>query len=394
MNSSNFVIDGSIPSEWYVNALLEYLKKIPNCYIENDYDKLYTELENEINKAIKELDFEALSVCIDKMKFSQRYQNYYETARISILDYKQNEKAKEIIENEVIPVEIKFAYSKTEKCFSITNTIINKLKILDDMVYEDNNIRSVICPTIESFTKLFPNLGFYKVSSFRIMEELKIPTYLLKYIRSTKKYLFKTMKNVDSNDIEKISNKIYDYIMNRLYKKLFPVSIVKKDKEIFDNCILLSWTEPKHFIKGKTNYVYDTFLPDVMKYIKLIENEKSPRKNLINLSEVFKLISNLEMFNGGERGQGVDDTILILNYAIVKARPKHLFTNTKYLQLFIGENENKCEGSQLAQLMSICTFLLSIKYDKFYNINEEEFNKKCDEWRNYLDNEFDMSFYK
>ena len=394
MNSSNFVIDGSIPSEWYINALLEYIKKIPNCYIENDYDKLYSELENEINKSIKKLDFEALSVCMDKMKYSQRYENYYERAKTSILDIKQNEKAKEIIENEIIPVEIKFAYSDTNKIFSITNTIINKLKILDDMIYEDNKISSVICPTIESFTKSFPNLGFYRDNPFKIMRELKIPEQLLKYIKSTKKYLFKTMKNVNSNDIENISNKIYDYIMNKLYKKLFPLLIEKRDKQIYDNCILLSWTEPKHFIKGKTNYVYDTFLPDIMKNIKRIENEKSPRKNLINLSQVFKLISNLEMFNGGERGQGVDDTILILNYAIVKTRPKQLYTNTKYIELFIGDNENKFEGSQLAQLLSICTFLLSIKYDKFYNINEEEFNKKCDEWRNYLDNEFDMSFYK
>ena len=29
MKSSNFVVDGSIPSEWYVKSLLEYLKKIP-----------------------------------------------------------------------------------------------------------------------------------------------------------------------------------------------------------------------------------------------------------------------------------------------------------------------------------------------------------------------------
>ena len=28
MKSSNFVVDGSVPSEWYVNSLLEYLQKI------------------------------------------------------------------------------------------------------------------------------------------------------------------------------------------------------------------------------------------------------------------------------------------------------------------------------------------------------------------------------
>ena len=35
MKSSNFVIDGSIPSEWYINSLIEFLYKIPKEYTEN-----------------------------------------------------------------------------------------------------------------------------------------------------------------------------------------------------------------------------------------------------------------------------------------------------------------------------------------------------------------------
>jgi hypothetical protein len=395
MNSSNFVIDGSIPSEWYVNALLEYLKKIPSFYSENEYEKLYSELEIEINNSIKELDFEALSACMDKMKFSQRCENYYDRAKTSILDIQQNEKAKQIIENEIIPVEIKFAYSNYEKYFSITKTKINKLKILDDMVYQDNKKNSVICPTIESFTKSFPILcEFNSIHPFKILKDLKIPEHLLNYIRSTKIYLSKTQKNVNSKDIENISNKIYDYIMNQLYKKIFPLE-ENKDKQIFDNCILLSWTEPKHFIKGKTNYVYDTFLPDVIKYIKKIEIEKSPRKKILNLTQVFKSISNLEIFNGGEGAQGVDDTILILNYAIVKSRPKHIYSNTQYMELFIGEKEQKLEGNQLIQLLSICKTIYGINYSKLYNITEEEYNRKCEETKKLLDNnELEISFYK
>ena len=223
---------------------------------------------------------------------------------------------------------------------------------------------------------------------------MKIPEQLLNYIKSTKIYLSKTQKNVNSKDIENISNKIYDYIMNQLYKKIFPLE-ENKDKQIFDNCILLSWTEQKHFIKGKTNYVYDTFLPDVIKYIKNIEIEKSPRKKILNLTQVFKSISNLEIFNGGEGAQGVDDTILILNYAIVKSRPKHIYSNTQYMELFIGEKEQKLEGNQLIQLLSICKTIYGINYSKLYNITEEEYNRKCEETKKLLDNnELEISFYK
>ena len=48
----------SIPSEWYIKTLLKYLKTLPKYLTKNVYDELYNELEKDINKLIKELDFE------------------------------------------------------------------------------------------------------------------------------------------------------------------------------------------------------------------------------------------------------------------------------------------------------------------------------------------------
>ena len=72
IKSSDFVIDGTIPSEWYVSSLFEYLKKIPKELTNNDCRELYNQIENDINNSIKELDFEALSVCLGKVKFAKR----------------------------------------------------------------------------------------------------------------------------------------------------------------------------------------------------------------------------------------------------------------------------------------------------------------------------------
>ena len=44
MKSSNFVIDGSIPSEWYVDSLFECLKSLPPDLQNNDYENLYNSL--------------------------------------------------------------------------------------------------------------------------------------------------------------------------------------------------------------------------------------------------------------------------------------------------------------------------------------------------------------
>ena len=61
MKSSNFVIDGSIPSEWYINSLIEFLYKIPKEYTENSHSLLFDSIEKEVNESINTLDFEYLS---------------------------------------------------------------------------------------------------------------------------------------------------------------------------------------------------------------------------------------------------------------------------------------------------------------------------------------------
>ena len=165
--------------------------------------------------------------------------------------------------------------------------------------------------------------------------------------------------------------------MNKLYTKLFPSSIDEIDQKIFKNCNLLSWTEPKHFMEKNRNYVYDTFLPDVIKYVKEIEIEKSPRKKILNLYNVFQTISNLSLFNGEDKSQGIDDTIVILIYSIIKSKPIQIYNNCKYIELFLGDKEEKLEGNYLAQMLTVCEYIEKIGYDKLYNITKEEFDKKC-----------------
>ena len=77
MKSSNFVMDGTIPFEWLVKSILEYLKKLPDYLTKNDCEELYNEMERDINKSIKEYDFEALSVIMGKLNFAYRSLLYY-----------------------------------------------------------------------------------------------------------------------------------------------------------------------------------------------------------------------------------------------------------------------------------------------------------------------------
>ena len=52
MKTSNFVIDGTIPSEWYVNSLIDRLNSLPPDFQSNDFENLFKSLEVDVNNSI------------------------------------------------------------------------------------------------------------------------------------------------------------------------------------------------------------------------------------------------------------------------------------------------------------------------------------------------------
>ena len=109
---SNFINDGSIPSDWYITSLLDYLKKIPEYLTKNDCEELYQEIKDELNKSIKELDFEVLSIIIGKLRFAKFGTINFEANQKSLIDIKLNEESKLIIENEIIPIDLAFSFDE------------------------------------------------------------------------------------------------------------------------------------------------------------------------------------------------------------------------------------------------------------------------------------------
>ena len=78
---------------------------------------------------------------------------------------------------------------------------------------------------------------------------------------------------------------------------------------------------------------------------------------------------------------GVDDQMPILNYALIKARPLRIYSNCKFMELFIGDRKYKKEDSELIQLISICDYISNISYSKLFNVTKEEYDFKCQEAR-------------
>ena len=382
MKSSNFVMDGSIPSEWYVKSLLEYLQKLPEDLTKNDCEGLYTEMEKDINKSIKSLDFEALSVIMGKLKFANRSLMYYQQSLTLLEDIKYNEQIRKIMTQIIIPVDIRFDYDSNENgYFTIDETKLKEKDLFNDdkrTKYEKSN-KLKLCLTIENFPKKFPNLVKYQemqdADIFEIQNKLHFPEQIQKYIELIRKYL--RIHNVQN--IEQMMDKIYDYLMGKIYDKIYPIEPSEEDNKIFQKSVLLSWTKPKHFLKSKKEFVFGSFEKDTMELFKLLDIEKSPRKKLMNLDGIFNSITFLLRFNGKGQDVGVDDQMPILNYAFIKAQALRMNSNVRFMELYIGESKSKREGAQLTQFKGICEFIPKIKNTDLDGVSHEEFIKKCNE---------------
>ena len=175
--------------------------------------------------------------------------------------------------------------------------------------------------------------------------------------------------------IEKKYEKLYDYIMIKLYDKLFPKKQTQKDIDIYNNCIINNWIEPCNLIKKKTNYEIGSFLPDGIEFLNNFVKEKSPRKKILCMKEIYNCIQKLGTFNG-DKIEGFDDLMPLLEFTIIKAKPKNFYTNCKYTELFMTNNSGE-GANQLTSLIAICESISKISFDNLYNITESEYEENC-----------------
>ena len=365
-----------IPYEWYIDSIIEYLKKLPEKYIQNDYLLLYEELEKDIKNSIKIYNFEEISLLANKIKLLRNIHLYYEDAKKILIDIDLNKRVQIILEKENIPMEIKFVYSPNKKRFKIT-PISSSISVYFSSfrIFSYYEIKS--CRTINQFISIFPDLNEYlKHRDYNILDvikELDIPKKLEEYFDYIEEHLKQSEKKEEIKDIK---IKIYDYVMEKLYDKLYPDDPDEKEFLIFKNCIRGSWVELKHFIRGKDDYILENFIPDTSYYFQQIINEKSPRKKFLFMNKIFSCIHNLGLLNG-DKFEGTDEILSILNYALIKNKPLGIYTSCKYMDLFMGDKKNKGEGHQLTQLLGLCHQMMNFNYKCLFDVTEEEFNKNC-----------------
>ena len=346
---SNYIDKEYIPSKWYIDSLLQYLPSLPKNLISNNYEELLNELEKDLINAIKEIDFDELSKFIEYSKEIENEKCYYENIKKIIYDINLNKKVKTIVDNECFSVN----YNENKNIYDFFTKIMEKDNFSN--LFINNKHEKKISNTIKSFINNFPKFTKYQMGPNSDIFEFMIDKKVDKMIENYSIIILNTLKKesiANENNIKNIYNKIYDYIMEKLYDKLFP-DVLSNDIKILQNCFKYRNIEFQNLNKDNKNYSFENYLPDSINYLKQFEKEKSPRKKLLHLNELFNCIYNLGKFNN-DKVDGADDEMFLLNYTFIKAIPERIYSNCKYTELFLGDKKFGIEGSQLTKLLAIC----------------------------------------
>ena len=381
MKSSYFVMDGTIPFDWYINSIFEYLQKIPSNLIKNDCEELYKEIEKDINDSIAQLDFVKLIEILSKLDFAERWKIFYKENQTLLMDIILKEEVKKIIHNEFIPVTIKFSCPDSVNGFFKIEPSTFKEKDKDNIEkikeHQISKGASLIF-TIKEFIRKFPNLRYYQ--DFNVADIFALQ-YKLNFQKNMEVYFDFIFANLEHNkrklknkylEFKKIKENIIDYITSKLYDKIFPLEPVKKDLTIFQQAMNFSWVKPNHLLGNKKQYVFGSFLKDMENTIKHLEIEKSIRKKLLIIDDMYNNMNFFYSFNG-KKEIGVDDIVPILTYALIKIHPITLYSNFKYIKIYskIGKFWN--EGNKLQQIESAIELIINLKYNNLIGITEKEF---------------------
>ena len=374
--------NNTIPSIWYINSIIKSINKIPEDYKNNDYKKLFNELTQNINDSINELDFEKLFFFRNKLKFLDKMINYYNNIKQLKNNIIINENIKMIVELAFVPVDITFNYNEKNTIFELKKSDLKEKVFEDKIIYEDSKKKFASLKTIEAFTIYFPNLNKYQrnkdKNSLDIIEKLNIHNYINNYFEILKEKII-NKKLLDLKKYDSLySEKIKDYIMTKLYPKIYPPIPNTFDEKIYQNSIKLSWIDP-HIILNK-DYIFDNSLPEILNEFNQINILKTPYQKLKSVKKIMKYIDNIIKFNEGiDKEIGADDVTPVLNYVFIKAQPKRIHTDIKFTELF-SENCGKFENS-LANFESMCLIMKNCTA-KTFGFTKEEFEKKCKEEEN------------
>ena len=396
-----------IPLKWYGQYIYNYKKGLDPVYLNNDFEKLYLELVEEEENILKDLKyFSSMIITRDGMNL-RCAENLFDKMRYDLIDIEETTKLVKIekcIDTEKIEVCIKLKEEKDEKERNIPEKDRLPMIIINDV--NQCNHQKNSADESDKKNKSFAHATYIKdfINKFTDNQQnqdknnlnIKIKNYVTQDIIDVdRKYgIYKTMKMYMNfvrkkikepsinerlfNNINEIADKIEDHILRQIYKDVFPEE-QKEDKDFYIRTKCLDWVTPEQL---DIKMIYINQLGFAISSIKKMDEARSVLDKLELIVNAHTSVNNTIKFSSGkEDDSGQDEMTPILQYIILKAYPKRMYSNINYIKCFLGDsNLTDSRGFLLSQIESAASYINNLDYNHL-KITKEEFDSKYENER-------------
>lgn len=346
-----------------------HFDSLPVEYKKNNFSKIFTEIITDTKILIQDFQNNILNEFFMKIRYTEKIneiiKNYYNQKKImgKIFYIKYLYKKIKVYGNICIQKNESEMISKIK--FNKMPMIESKLDFINSFIHQLPNI-------IDYESKMKENedlLNFQK--------NIGLVDAINDYFKELKNSLksIKILSKISAEEFLEILYELENHILKKLYSKCFPTKETKEDIFIHKKCMRLSFIKPNNIIKDeKFKNINEKLLEISIEYVKEMDNKNTPIEKIGSFEYAMNFLSNSMKFNSGKEGFGVDDILPLLIYIIIKAKPKRLYTNYNYCQLYLNsELSKKKYGSILTQIGVILDIIKNMKYSDLNNVTKEEF---------------------
>ena len=343
-----------------------HIDDLPKKYKEKNYCLLIMEIIKKHESIINELNFSIINQFYLKVKGGQKLNmiiknNYYQI--------KEMEKC----------ICIEYLFDKLDLPCQI-NIKKDGMGNINNISYGQIDGSKSKIHSIQSFIDVFPDFRKYssKVDDIIDLEEkVELDVALNSYFKDLRALVKKEkiITRFTQEEFESITNELENYILFKLYEKLFPAESTAKDKKFYKKCCRLNFVKPENLIKDK-KMINEKLWQTAMVLINEMDEKLTPADKVKNFGKAFSILQNSISFCSGKNDLGIDDTISSLIYVLLKSKPKNIFSNSKYCQLLLNpELAKKQYGILLSQIEMIKNIIYDMKYSDLIGVTEEQFGK-------------------
>ena len=421
----------NIPLSWYSNYIINILDKLPKSYSNDNYLKLFKEMNNEITeqrqiianknnvlsidlsgeidtfkkmvkiykhqlKLCKTLDLNAkvlyfvekadLPICM--MNGSFQFDTVYD-----LLGQDEAKKYSEVnMEELLIETQPNCIHTKYEsKNPKMSNSDRKKLSSYKERSHAN---------TVSEFTKLIERYIlqivddiFSKIKSKKneYINKTKANEILENYIvfiddiskEKYKEFFISKNERSSSKKQKDFLNKVQLYILRKIslsikkQGKSFEYYIDYEDAKFKDKCLQLRWLDPVDNLSIDPSMVSNTQINLARDFIRKMDRERAGPKIIKYFSKAVNIIVKMITFTTGREDLSIDDFLPIMVFLFISVGPVNVisnFGNATYFMLSSEENENT--GYNLANIEGCINFINMYNEEKC-GMTKEEFNENC-----------------